>query len=188
MTSLTKSISLTNFKNYYWLKSELIKFSRKNGLSTLGSKQELAKRIEIFLKTGKKIKFLSKKIKTNFDSKKLITRNTLVINYKNDAATRKFFVEQIGSRFHFNSYLRKFTKKQVKSLTYGDLVDGWLAVESHKKDKNFKTTIGKQFEYNQFTRDFFANEKGKTRADAIKAWKIVKSIPGKNSYAHYKEF
>ncbi len=102
--------------------------------------------------------------------------------------TRKFFVENIGPHFHFNAYLRQFTNKDNMNnkLTYGDLIDGWLNEESRKKDPKHESNIGKQFEYNQFTRDFFKNEKGKTRADAIKAWNIVKKYPGPNTYVFYK--
>ncbi|EKD71373.1 MAG: hypothetical protein ACD_46C00199G0003 [uncultured bacterium] len=122
-------------------------------------------------------KVIKKSAKKTRDSEKTITRKTKVVDYKNDAATRSFFVKQIGRRFHFTNYLRQFTNKNNlanKKLTYGDLVEGWLAEESRKKSPNYKTSIGKQFKYNQFIRDFFLHEKGKTLADAIKAWKMVK--------------
>ena len=47
------------------------------------------------------------------------------MNYKNDAATRQFFIEQIGKHFRFNTYLRQFTQRNNnEKLTYGDLVVG----------------------------------------------------------------
>jgi hypothetical protein len=55
-----------------------------------------------------------------------------------------------------------------------------------KKKPDYQSDIGKQFEYNQFTRDFFLNEKGKSQADAIQAWKIVKTQPGPKTYEHYR--
>jgi len=186
---LTKKIDLSHFKNYYWLKTELIDFCREQGLAATGSKQELEERIEIFISSGVKTKSLSTKVTGDRDSKQPITPDTSVVNYKNDAATRRFFVEQVGQSFHFNAYLRQFTDRKNligKNLTYGDLVDGWLAEEACKDDPNFKSTIGEQFEYNRFTREFFLYEKGKTRADAIKAWKKVKATPGENTYSHYK--
>jgi hypothetical protein len=110
------------------------------------------------------------------------------VNYKNDAATRLFFVEHIGEHFRFDAYLRQFTNKNniTKDLTYSDLVDGWLAEEMKRNEPHFKSDISKQFEYNQFTRDFFANENGKSLADAIKAWNVVKTLPGMKTYANYK--
>ena len=46
------------------------------------------------------------------DSLKQITKKTRVVNYNNDAETRKFFVKQIGHKFKFNAYLRQFTNKK----------------------------------------------------------------------------
>ena len=61
-----------------------------------------------FMTSNKVIKKSAKKTR---DSEKPITRKTKVVNYKNDAATRIFFVKQIGRRFYFIDYLRQFTNK-----------------------------------------------------------------------------
>jgi hypothetical protein len=182
---LTPSIDLNVFSDFYWLKSELIKFCRQHQLGSSGSKNELADRIKIFLSKGVKTKAISQKKNKLRDSVKPITRNTLVVNYKNDAVTREFFINQIGTRFRFNSYLRQYMDKNyIKSgMTYGDLVEGWLRAESSGEIKEIST----QFEYNRFIRDYFANEKSKSLADAIRAWKIIKRTPGKNTYAVYKK-
>lgn len=185
---LTRSIDLDTFKSHYWLKIELIDFCKDNALSTAGSKQEITHRIEVFITTGSKIKPAPNNSTYHRDSLQPITCDTPVVNYKNDAATRRFFVEHIGQHFRFDAYLRQFTNKNniTKNLTYGDLVNGWLAEESKRNTPHYKSTIAKQFEYNQFTRDFFANEKGKSRTDAIKAWKVLKDLPGAKTYANYK--
>jgi hypothetical protein len=122
------------------------------------------------------------------DSDKPIACNTLVINYKNDAATRVFFVKQIGQRFHFTDYLRQFAhKKNMQGkITYGDLAKGWLAEEARRKNPGYKSVIGRQFKYNQFIRDFFLNERGKTLKDAIKAWRKVRGVKGKETYLYYR--
>ena len=70
-------------------------------------------------------------------------------------------------------------------LTYGDLVEGWLDEEEKKKNPDYKSIIGKQFQYNQFQRDFYAAEKGKSREALNKAWKLVRDTPGPATYAHY---
>jgi len=164
--NLTNTIKLEEFLNIYWLKKELSTFARANCLATHGTKEELIERIKIFLTTGNKTS-IKIKLKTSIkDSDKIITVDTKVVHYRNDAATKKFLIEQIGSHFHFNSYLRQFASelfKGKKDLTYGDLVKGWKKSEEIKKDPNYKSKIGKQFEYNQFIRDFFKNEKEKTK-------------------------
>lgn len=54
--SLTKSISLEDFQNYYWLKAELQTFCRENDLPASGSKIEITERISHYLHTGKILK------------------------------------------------------------------------------------------------------------------------------------
>lgn len=186
MPKLTKQITVSDFKNHYWLKSELIGFCKSNGISGAGSKQEIAKRIEIFITSGQKIKPEIIK-KTARDSDQQIFMDSLVKCYNNDAITRAFFVSQIGKHFRFNTYLRQFTNAAniTPNLTYGDLVAGWLAEESKKKDPQYKTQIDKQFEYNQFIRDFFDNEIGKTQTDAVKAWNKAKTLSGARTYTNY---
>ena len=95
------------------------------------------------MKTGK-IKN-PKKIKTTIalDSKIRITRETLVINYKNDAKTRSFFEKEIGSHFHFNSYLRQFAKyiNMDSKITCWHLVDKWINEELNKKILTIKELL-----------------------------------------------
>jgi hypothetical protein len=50
-----------------------------------------------------------------------------------------------------------------------------------KKSGN-KTIIGKQFEYNQYTRDFFANNPKANKEDCIKCWNYKKRQIGKHTY------
>lgn len=185
--TLNQSIVPDIFGNFYWLKAELIQFCRAQGLSSLGSKIELTERIKKFLETGVKNNPPTQKINKIRDAQTPITLTTPVIHYKNDAVTRAFFVSQIGPHFRFNDYLRKLTNKEnIKlGMTYGDLVDGWIRAEAHKKKS--PEEIPRQFEYNRFIQEFFANEKGKSLKEAIKAWKVIKSKPGPNSYACYKK-
>jgi hypothetical protein len=182
--ALNKSLSKEAFRKFYWLKSELIDFCSQYRLPSGGSKEELTERISTYLETGKIVKAKLTASAGKRDSANPINRDTLVVNYKNDAKTRDFFVSQIGAHFHFTSYLRQFTNTNniTPNLTYGDLVDGWLAEEAKNRESPHNKKIGEQFEYNQFIRDFFANETGKSLSDAIRAWKLVTSIDGENTY------
>lgn len=184
---LNRTIPVDVFLSFYWLKQELIEFCRKNQLLMTGSKNELTERISHFLKTGKQNNHVSKQSSNGLDSDNDLTFDTPVINYKNDAKTGQFFKKHIGQHFHFNAYLRQFAKERpLEKLTYGDLIKGWIVAESLKKDPNYKTTIDKQFQYNQFIRDFFTHEKGKTQLEAINAWHLVKAKPGPCTYEYYK--
>jgi hypothetical protein len=184
---LTKAISSNIFKSYYWNKKELVGFCLAHGLVANGSKFELAERINIYLRTGIAINPAAVKRCGKWDNAQPITLTTPVINYKNDAKTKEFFVSQIRSKFHFNDYLRSFAKTPDLdgSITYADLVAGWYKAEDAKKTLPQKAPIGKQFQFNQFQRDFYRNEIGKSRQQCLDAWKLVRSAPGNATYAHY---
>lgn len=180
---LTKNIQINDFLDYYWKKDELIAFCVRHGLGSKGSKEELEKKIVLFLKTGKKPQTIRRSNFPQKDSEQEIKVNTKVVHYKNDQNTRDFFISQIGISFRFNGYLREFAKSlQDGSKTYGDLVEGY---KKSLKEKN--TTIDKQFQFNQFQRDFFANENNATRNDCLQAWDKVKKAKGPSNYQTYKK-
>lgn len=179
---LTRDISTKDFLDFYWERTELARFCKEIDLSTSGSKGELEKRILHFLNTGEKLK--PKKVKRSgpWDSESGLSLSSKVINFKNDQATRDFFVAHIGNHFRVNQYLRDFCKQQNDgSMTYQDLIEGYKTSLTSKK-----TTIDKQFQYNQFQRDFFSHESGKSQEDCARAWKLIRSLPGKATYEHYK--
>lgn len=188
--TLTPKTSAEVFKDFYWLKKELTDFCTKNGLSTTGMKPEIANRIYVFLKTGKKVKPEHAKSSDGLDSDKAITLQTPVINYKNDPATREFFIKHIGSHFKFSARVNIFRNEQLaagKKITYGDLIKAWLKEHEQRKDKSIKLPIMQSCEYNQFTRDFYAAEPNAKRKTVIAAWKKIRSVAGKHTYANWKK-
>lgn len=50
---LDKKLDSKTFREFYYLKEELVDFCRKNGLPTSGGKIEITDRIAYFLDTGK---------------------------------------------------------------------------------------------------------------------------------------
>ncbi len=101
-------------------------------------------------------------------------------SYKNDALNRAFFKLVIGERFKFNVVFMEWVK-QNSEMTYQEAVNEWLRIEKDKKSGK-KQKIGSQFEYNQYTRDFFGANPTRKRNDAIKCWKYKKGLPGSNKY------
>lgn len=179
---LKKGISLKDFKNYYWLKSELQIFCKENGLSQSGSKLEIANRIEYFISTGEiksPIKKVNKKIKKN----ELLSLDTIISENHRCSQNVRYFFKSIIPNFHFSTYIQDYFRNNVGN-TYQDVLNAWNEEELRKKEKSYKKEIGVQFEYNQFIRDYFADEKNKnkTRKDAINAWNEIKTIPGDNKY------
>src|SRR5215469_5566095 len=113
---LNNKISATDFKDFYWLKNELIDFCKSNGINTMGGKQELTDRIITFLQTGKVIRTIPKQqTKSKFDwNNAEITLDTKITdNYRNSEHVRAFMKQEIGSCFHFNTRFMKWMKNNT---------------------------------------------------------------------------
>ncbi|SES25186.1 hypothetical protein SAMN04487944_1281 [Gracilibacillus ureilyticus] len=181
---LSRNIAVSEFQEYYWLKEELQQFCREHGISAAGSKLEISDRVATFLETGeiKKPARKTKVIKTA-TSTPLSLDTVITENHRCSQQVRAFFKSVIPN-FHFSTHIQNYFKQNA-GKTYRDVVDEWLKEEERKKDPSYQKEIAPQFEYNQFTRDFFADKTnhGKKRKDAIAAWNHVKKLPGNNTYA-----
>ena len=181
---ITRDLNVNDFRNFYGLKEELQTFCRENEISASGSKIEITDRIAIFLETGKIQKPMRKKSPSTkeIELEELNLDTVITENHRCSQVVRAFFAMVIP-KFHFSTYIQNYFKENV-GKTYRDVVDAWYEEEERKKDPSYKKQIGLQFEYNQFTRDYFADpkNKGKKREDAIKAWNAIKVLPGSNKY------
>ena len=182
---LNNSISVADFKDFYWLKVELVAFCKSNGISVTGRKQELADRIIVYLQTGKIIITVPKeKAKSKFDwnDTELDLNTKITDNYKNSENVRAFMKREIGSHFHFNTAFMKWTKQNV-GKTMREAIIEWKRLSELRNDKKFQTTISSQFEYNAYIRDFLTDNKEKKLSDAIKHWKLKRNQRGNNVYS-----
>lgn len=171
---LHQDMSVADFKAYYRMKDDLIKFARRLGLSADGYKPELTARIERRLR-GLPVPKDPKQSKGPRDSDKPLSRSTTVVNYRSDEKTRAFFTRQIGPHFHFTSHVNQY-RLTHENLTYGDLIDEWVAEYERRKSPGYKAPIASHGEYNRHIRDFFADpaNKGKTLRNAVVSWKAAK--------------
>ena len=175
---LSNKLDSKSFKEYYFLKEELIDFCRKNNLQTTGGKIELTERIAKFLDTGERSVENHNTRRTKIIDE--ITLDTIIEdNFVCSEKHRKFYKEQIGESFSFNVLFQKWLKSNA-GKTYQDSIEAYFKILEDKK-KN-KITIDKQFEYNTYIRDFFNDNKGKSLEQAIKCWKYKKSLKGHNKY------
>ena len=175
---LNRNLDSKMFRDYYYLKEELVNFCRENGIPVSGGKIEITERIAYFLDTGEVLSAQPKRRKAatisgiNEDTK--IEAN-LVCSEK----LRAFFRERIGKCFSFNVAFQKWLKNNA-GKTYGEAIEAYYQILEDKKKG--KTKIDKQFEYNTYIRDFFADNKGKSLEEAIKCWKYKKQLQGHNRY------
>ncbi len=182
---LNKNISIQDFKEFYWLKEELVAFCRQEQIKRSGSKIELTNRIEYYLKTGREpIEHKTiKRATSNFDWKTATLDPATIItdNYKNTENVRRFFSSQIGKSFKFNVPFMNWMKSNV-GKTLQEAVVVWHSQQQIKKARTQPKKIAPQFEYNRYLRDFLADNPDKDRALGIKLWKIKKSMRGDNVY------
>ena len=87
---------------------------------------------------------------------------------------RAFFVEHLGKGFHFKAEFQDWLHNNA-GKSFREAVEAYHSIE-HSKE------IKPQFEYNQYIRDFFADNKGATLNDAIRCWHWKKIQPGAHRY------
>ena len=176
--NLNKKLDEAIFRSFYYLKQELVDFCRENGLPVSGGKIELTDRIAYFLDTGK-VPAPSAKIRSTVNVGTITETTIIEQNIVCSEKHRAFFLEKIGKGFSFNVLFQKWLKLNA-GKTYADAIQAYYQILEEKKQG--KTTIGRQFEYNTYIRDFFADNQQKSLEEAIACWKYKKSLPGHNRY------
>ena len=177
MVKLTKDLKPEEFGEYYFLKEELKDFCRSEGLKVGGSKQDLENRIIHYLSTGDSLNEPTVKQTSNNSSSEITLDSRLGENFKCSGNKRVFFENEIGKGFKFKVKFQKWLKSNPEK-TYRDAIDAYFEIQNSKQ----KTKIDKQFQYNQYIRDFFEDNDYKSLDDAIRCWKYKKSIKGHNKY------
>jgi len=175
---LSKELDGKTFRNFYFLKEELVDFCREHRLPVSGGKIELTNRIAYFLDTGK-VLAASGKRKPTANVGTIMDNTVIEPNIVCSEKHRAFFKDRIGNNFSFNVLFQKWLKSNA-GKTYGDALDAYYQILAEKKSG--KTTIDKQFEYNTYIRDFFEANPGRNLDDAITCWKYKKSLQGHNRY------
>lgn len=174
---LSKELTPDEFKNFYFLKEELKDFCRNEGLKISGNKGDLEKRIIHYLSTGEPLKESGFKENSKNQPSQIGLDLKLGENFKCSEDKRQFFEKEIGTGFKFKVKFQKWLKENPEK-TYRDAIKAYFEIQNSKE----KTKIDKQFQYNQYIRDFFNDNDDKSLDDAIKCWKYKKSIKGHNRY------
>ena len=175
-TNLTRE----EFLSYYYLKTELMDFCKANNISAVGSKSELTKRVSDFLDSGKVEKAYKKANNISKRTINEITENTIIeTDFVCSERHREFFKSRIGNGFRFNVAFQKWLKSNA-GKTYLDAINEYYRIKEKAKEE--KSSIEEQFEYNRYIRDFFASNKDKSLADAVKCWNYKKEQKGCHKY------
>lgn len=176
---LNRDLKSTTFREYYYLKEELIIFCRNEELSRSGGKIELTDRIAEFLDTGEKKKAENKKKIKAIDIGTITEDSIIEEEFVCSEKHRAFFKRKIGESFSFLVAFQRWLKENA-GKTYKEAEEAYYKILEEKKKG--RTTIDRQFEYNTYIRDFFSDNQGKSLEDAIKCWKYKKGLKGHNRY------
>ena len=125
-TSLDIKLDSKTFKEYYYLKEELIDFCRKNNLQTTGGKIELTERIANFLETGERT-YKSHNIRKNVIIDEITIHTIIEENFVCSEKHRAFYKEKIGNNFSFNVAFQKWLKSN-SGKTYQDSINAYYQI------------------------------------------------------------
>lgn len=191
---LTRRTSVRDFREFYWLKTELQDFCREHGISGAGGKREIADRIERFLSTGVRTERVEHEEPQRVDSeearrfnastaRQFTMKTRIPRGFRCTQELRTFFERNVDPEFRFTVTLQNYIKAHP-GISFEELATYWREESAARKAGSFKPEIAPQFEYNQFTRDFYADpaNRGKTRQDCLAAWKRVRDARGDNKY------
>ena len=190
-------MTLTQFDNGYWYATELKTFAETIRLPSASKlrKDELEKAIRLFLKTGEIKNPAKRKLSMSGikDVQRGLRLDLPVVVYTNDKETKDFLEREAqklapgskrksGVRYRLNRWREERLVKGVK-LTYGDLVKEYVRLNQTRED--FAQIPIRC--YVNFMSDFFAAQKGATRAQAMNAWRKLKTLDIPKDYRSWLE-
>jgi hypothetical protein len=164
-------------KEWYWLKAELIEYCKIKSINYSGGKFTILERIGGVI-DGKSIhlKDLQTKIsKFNWAKENLSLNTVITDSYTNGSNVRKFFQSHCGNKFHFSIPFMNWIKANI-GKTLQDAVSEWNRLQILAKDKNYQSKIPVHNQYNQYMRDFFADNPDKTIKEARYFWNLKKQL------------
>lgn len=186
--SLSGEMSVEEFRNYYFLKEELVRFCREKGLPTGGSKAELTERVARFLGGLPIVEDVGKDPRASrcrADSGEVLNEESVIEEgFVCSERHRAFFREKIGAGFRFVVPFQRWLKANA-GRTYGEAIAAYKEIMLARAEGGSlaPSEIGAQFEYNRYVRDFFADNRGRYGLqEAIVCWKYKRDLPGHNRY------
>lgn len=168
---LVADMDPSEFRRWYWLHSELIDFARRLGVRTSGSKSALQERIAGFLageateaSTGRSTHAAAQLVGP------LGAETVIPPGQRCSQVVREWFVEHAGPSFRFSAVLRNFFATADGTTTLGDALVAW-------RDDVGERPIDEQFEYNRFTRRWWAEHAEGSRHDLLDDWRSYRATP-----------
>lgn len=178
-------------RRWYWLKDELSSEAKRLGLKGNGGKFTIVDRIAHYLDTGEKDwpgddKNNAKPLSTFDWQKEILTPETVITDsYKNTQNVRHFFKDHAGEGFKFNIEFMAWMKANVGS-TLADAVVEYRAMKDRERSPGFQSDIAPHNQFNQYTRDYLADNPNAGLDDVRKCWALKTQLPSESGRHVYE--
>lgn len=168
---LDATLSGSELRRWYWLRTELADLARSLGISPAGGKIELTERLAAAL-DGQAVPGPTRRTSRVTQLEGPLTDATVLPpGQRCSQALREFFGARVGAGFAFDDAMRSFIATGA-GRTLGDAVDHWYATRSAPRPE-----IGPQFELNRFTRTWHQDHPDGTRSELLVAWRAHRVLP-----------
>ncbi len=182
-------VIVEDFKNWYWLKDEMITICKLMQLPYTGKKFDLRDRIIYALENEGKL-FPQEKgnksiSKFNWSKTALTLETQITDNVSFGPNFRRFMKSYIGNHFSCHSDFMDWVKSNV-GKTLKDAIIQWEVLEERKRDPSFRRSIADHNMYNQYMRDFLDDNVELGFREAKKYWVLKKRLPVVNGFVKYE--
>ena len=171
-------------KRWYWRKDELADHARRVGIKVSGAKFDLLDRIAHLLDTGERQVPAPKPARptSKFDwhSAELNDDTVITDSYRNSQNVRRYFKARVGENFKFNIAFMEWMKAN-EGKTLADACAAYVELRSSTK----QTRIKDHNQYNQYMRDFLADNPSMGPADVRRIWALKIQLPSESGRHRY---
>jgi hypothetical protein len=170
--TFTMKLTATEFRRWYWLKSELIDACRLLRIPTAGSKPELTDRIAAALQGTALPATAPRRQRGNMPDR--FTLNTRIgEGWRCNPALGQFLRAQVGKNFRFNAAVREFVHTQVGQPLSAVIQCYHASVAPGA----VKPALPPQLEFCQHMQTYTRENPGATRAQVLSAWHARRARP-----------
>ncbi|MEM9269193.1 MAG: DUF6434 domain-containing protein [Pseudomonadota bacterium] len=181
--------SEAELRRWYWLKSELEAEAKRVGVRTTGGKFTILDRLCHRLETGEQSwpGDVRHRPKSKFDwhSAPLSPETVITDSYKNSQNVRRFFKSQVGEGFNFSIPLMDWMRTNT-GKTLADAVEAYHALQAQARAPGARSTIARDNQFNQYTRDFLADNPGAGLDAVRKYWALKTALPSEDGRHRYE--
>ncbi|WP_300056409.1 DUF6434 domain-containing protein [uncultured Roseobacter sp.] len=180
ITSLTTGAEL---RRWYWLKSELEAHAKAVGIRATGGKFTLLDRLAHHLDTGETqwpgdVR-TAPRSKFDWHSAELTLETVITDSYRNTQNVRRFFKAHAGDGFKFNIAFMAWMKANT-GKTLAVAVAEYHRLKAEEAAPGFQSKIAHHNQFNQYTRDFLADNPDRGMADVRKYWALKRETPSES--------